>query len=98
MMLAVLIWANLFSSFEIARSAYLTSMNWTRIQLVTLMLGGTLNIGLNYLLIPLYGGVGAAVASLISYWFACHGTCFLFKPLFRTGIMLSKAIIYPKVW
>ncbi|MFH1021396.1 MAG: flippase [Pseudomonadota bacterium] len=98
LMLAVLIWANLFSSFEIARSSFLTSMNWTRIQLVTLILGGVLNIALNLLLIPRYGGMGAVVASLISYWFACHGSCFLFKPLFRTGIMLTKAMLYPKIW
>lgn len=98
LMLALLIWANLFTSLEIARSSFLTSMNWTRLHFVTLILGGVLNIGLNYLLIPLYGGMGAVVATLISYWFAAHGTCFLFKPLFRTGLMLTRAMLYPKVW
>jgi O-antigen/teichoic acid export membrane protein len=73
-------------------------MNWTRIYFVTVFLGCILNIGLNYLLIPEYGGMGAVAASLISYWFAAHGACFLFRPLFRTGVMLTKAILYPKVW
>jgi O-antigen/teichoic acid export membrane protein len=65
---------------------------------VTVFLGCLLNIGLNLLLIPEHGGMGAVVASLISYWFAAHGSCFLFRPLFRTGIMLTKAILYPKIW
>ena len=45
-----------------------------------------------------FGGVGAAVASCIAYWFAVHGACFLFKPLHRTGWMLTRAMFYPKVW
>jgi O-antigen/teichoic acid export membrane protein len=97
-MLALLIWANLFTNLEIARSSFLSSMNWTKIYFVTVSLGCILNVGLNYLLIPELGGMGAVVASLISYWFAAHGSCFLFKRLFRTGVMLSKAILYPRVW
>lgn len=97
-MLAVLIWANVFSSLEIARSSFLTVMNWTRLYLVTVMLGCFLNIGLNYWLIPLYGGMGAVIASLVAYWFAAHGSCFLFQPLRRTGMMLTRALAYPKIW
>lgn len=98
LMLAVLIWANLFTYLEIARSAFFTAMNWNRFYLVTLVLGALVNILLNYLLIPRYGGQGAALASVGSYWFAAHGACFLFKPLRQTAVMLSKALLYPKVW
>ncbi|MDW7710839.1 MAG: flippase [Deferrisomatales bacterium] len=98
LMLAVLIWANLFSSLEIARSSFLTVMNWTRLYLVTVSLGCALNIVLNYWLIPLYGGMGAVIASLAAYWFAAHGSCFLFPPLRRTGTMMTRAMLYPKVW
>jgi O-antigen/teichoic acid export membrane protein len=97
-MLAVLIWANVFTNLEVARSAFLSTMNWTRVHLLAVSLGAVLNIMLNYLLIPVYGGNGAVVASLVSYWFAAHGTCFLFKPLFRTGTMMTRAMLYPKVW
>jgi O-antigen/teichoic acid export membrane protein len=98
LMLAVLIWANIFMSLEMARTSFLNAMNWTRIHLVTVSLGCALNIVLNYFLIPIYGGMGAVIASLIGYWFAAHGSCFLFKPLFRTGFMLTKALVYPKIW
>lgn len=98
LMLAVLIWANIFSGLEMARSSFLTVMNWTRLYLLTVALGCVLNIVLNYWLIPLYGGMGAVIASLVAYWFAAHGSCFLFKPLFRTGRMLTRAMIYPRIW
>jgi O-antigen/teichoic acid export membrane protein len=98
LMLAVLIWANVFWNLEIARNAFLTTMNWTKIYFVMIFLGCILNIALNLYLIPLFGGIGAVVASVISYWFAAHGSCFVYKPLFKTGFMLSKAIIYPKIW
>lgn len=97
-MLAILIWANLFTYLEIARSAFFTAMNWNRYYLATLSLGALVNIGLNYFLIPKYGGQGAALSSVFSYWFAAHGACFLFKPLRKTAVMLAKAIVYPKIW
>ena len=73
-------------------------MNWTRIYLLAVSLGCLLNVALNYWLIPLYGGMGAVVASLVAYWFAAHGSCFVLKPLRRTGSMLTRAMVYPKIW
>lgn len=98
MMLILLTWANVFSSLDIARNSFLTSMNWTRLYFVTVLLGATLNIALNYLLIPRFGGNGAAFASLLAYWFASHGSCFLFRPLYKTGMMMTKALVFPKIW
>lgn len=97
-MLAVLVWANLFIYLESARSAMFNVMNWYRLHLLTVALGAGLNVLLNLYLIPRYGGLGAAVASCLAYWFAAHGSCFLFRPLHRTGWMLTRAMIYPKVW
>lgn len=97
-MLAVLIWANVFVGLEMARSAFLTAMNWTRLYLLTVGLGCVINIGLNLWLIPAYGGMGAVIASLVAYWFAVHGSCFLFPPLRRTGGMLTRAIFRPRPW
>jgi len=98
LMLALLVWANIFTFLEIARSAFLSSMNWTRLHFVTVLLGAAVNIALNYLLIPRFGGNGAVIASLVAYWFAAHGSCFLFRPLFKTGTMMTRAMLYPKIW
>ena len=98
LMVVWLIWAHLFTSLEIARSAFLASMNWYKIYFISAVAGCILNIVLCYFLIPRYGGMGAVVASIIAYWFAGHGSCFLFRGTFKTGFMISKAIVYPKIW
>ena len=97
-MLAALVWAGLFFNLMVARSQYLTAMNWTRLHFITDFLGCLLNVALNLFLIPRYGGMGAVAASIIAYWFVAHGSCFLFKPLFKTGTMMTKAMLYPKIW
>ncbi len=51
----------------------------------------------NLVLIPRLGGVGAALASLIAYWLAAHGSCYLYRPLFRTGNMLTRALVMPRI-
>ncbi len=97
-MLSVLIWASLFVNLGVARSSFLTTMNWTRVHFMTVSLGCMINVALNYLLIPVYGGMGAVIASCIAYWFAAHGACFVYPPLFKTGRMLTRALLYPRVW
>jgi O-antigen/teichoic acid export membrane protein len=97
-MLTVLIWSTVFTNLEVARSSFLIAMNLNKTLFMTVLLGAVLNVVLNYFLIPRYGGMGAVVASIVSYWFAAHGSCFLFKPLRRTGMMITRAIFYPKIW
>lgn len=97
-LLAILIWSVLFTNLSAARNVFMVSKNWLKINLVSTLLGCIVNILLNYFLIPVYGAKGAISASLFSYWFAVHGTCFMFKPLRPTGRMLTKAMIYPRIW
>jgi O-antigen/teichoic acid export membrane protein len=95
---AMLVWAGVFTSLGAARGVMITVKNWTRVNMVSIALGGVLNVLLNLLLIPAYGAMGAVVATFISYWFAVHGSCFLFKSLRKTGWMMTRAMLYPKVW
>jgi len=97
-MLTILIWAGMFTNLGVARSSFLTSMNWTKVHFFTVAAGCVINVVLNLYLIPLYGGMGAVIASCVAYWFATYGACFVYRPLFRTGWMLTKAMFYPKVW
>jgi len=96
-MLSVLIWAGVFVNLGVARSSFLTAMNWTKVQFFTVALGCVVNVVLNYLLIPAYGGMGAVIASCIAYWTAAHGACFVYKPLHKTGFMLTKALVFPRI-
>lgn len=97
-MLAVLAWAGLFSALGMARSAYLNAANLARLHTITVALGCLANVALNWLLIPGLGGLGAAIASLISYWLAGHGSCYLVPALRPQGSMLSRALLWPKFW
>jgi O-antigen/teichoic acid export membrane protein len=94
-MLAVLVWSILFTNLGVARSSFLTTMNMTRPYLVTVALGAAVNVALNLLLIPRWGGMGAVIASCVAYWLAAHGSCYLYRPLVRTGNMLTRALLMP---
>lgn len=95
--LQVLVWSFLWTSLGVARSQFLTAMNWAKIHLVTVTLGAATNIALNLLLIPRYGALGAAYATFVAYWLAAHGSCFLIAPLRRTGVLLTRAMVAPRI-
>jgi O-antigen/teichoic acid export membrane protein len=97
-MLVVLTWASIFSGIGVARSTYLNASNLARLHTATVALGCLTNIGLNWLLIPRFGGLGAAIASLVAYWLAGHGSCYLLPELRPTGRMITRALIWPKFW
>ena len=97
-MVSWLIWAHLFTSMEIARSVFLVAMKWYKIYFISVFSGCILNVVLCYYLIPRFGGMGAVVAAISAYWLAGYGSCFFFRSTFKTGVMISKAIVYPKVW
>ncbi len=92
--LSLLIWSVMFMTLGTARGAFMVTMNLTGLYLKTVAIASIINITLNYILIPKYGAFGAAAATVVSYWFAVHGACFFFRPLHRTGNMLTKALIF----
>ncbi|MDD2852004.1 MAG: flippase [Desulfuromonadaceae bacterium] len=97
-MLVILIWSDLFINLAMARGAYLFAMNWIWILFWVNVLAAVVNVALNLVLIPHYGGIGAAVASCISYWVSAHGVCYLIKPMRKSGHMITRALLFPKFW
>lgn len=75
-----------------AREAMLTVRSWLWTAPVTSAIGVAANILLNLILIPRYGGIGAASATVLSYWLAVHGTCFLFPWLRPAGMSMIHAL------
>jgi O-antigen/teichoic acid export membrane protein len=96
-LLAILIWTGVFTNLGAARHIFVVAKNLTRVNLLSVALGCVMNILLNFFLIPAYGAMGAVVATFISYWFAVHGTCFLFRSLRPTGWIMTKALFFPKI-
>lgn len=97
-MLTIFIWSLVFTNLGIVRSYYLMAINQTKIHFIISLIACLLNITLSILWIPKYGGMGAVISSCISYWFQAHGSCFLFKSLRGTGLMMTKAMIYPRIY
>jgi PST family polysaccharide transporter len=65
--LAVHIWSALFVFLGVAQGPWNIIEGLTKLALLRTSLGAVSNIVLNLLLIPRYGGLGAAVATTISY-------------------------------
>ncbi|AOY70088.1 flippase [Arthrobacter sp. ZXY-2] len=57
--------------------------------------GAALNVVLCMILIPLFGGVGAALATVVSYTAASYLSCFLGRSTRGQGILMSRAIFAP---
>ncbi len=64
--LSIHIWTGVFVSLGVASSQFLLAENYTKLLFYRTTLGAIINIVLNLALIPRYGGVGAAIATLIS--------------------------------
>lgn len=65
--LSIHIWAGVFVFLGVASSKYLVAENLTKISFYRTFIGAITNIILNIILIPTYGILGAAIATLISY-------------------------------
>ncbi len=93
--LALHIWAGPFVFLGIARSQWLVTENLTQFSLASTLLGALTNVFLNILLIPSYGGIGAALATVIAQAVSVHVACILYPPMFNIGWMLTKALFIP---
>ncbi len=89
------IWAAPFVFLGVANHQWLISENFTRFCFATTSLGAIANIVINFLLIPTYGGIGAAVATIIAYGVSSHVACLLYPPMYRSAWMLTKALFIP---
>jgi PST family polysaccharide transporter len=64
--LSIHIWAGVFVFLGVASSNYLIAENLTKITFYRTLIGAFMNVGLNLLLIPVLGVIGAAIATLVS--------------------------------
>jgi O-antigen/teichoic acid export membrane protein len=90
-MLSIHIWSGIFVFLGVASSQYLLAEGYTKISFYRTLTGAIINVVLNLWLIPLYGGIGASVATLI----ACIISTFylLLVPKTRQqGIMMLKSL------
>lgn len=65
--LAVHIWAALFVFMGVGTSLWFISQGLNHISFIMTLIGATLNVILNFILIPHYSGLGAAIATVVAY-------------------------------
>lgn len=64
--LAVHIWASIFVFYGVAQGPWDLTENLTRLAMLRMLGGAAANIALNLILIPSYGALGAAIATVVS--------------------------------
>ena len=90
-MLSIHIWSGIFVFLGMASSQYLLAEGYTMISFQRTAMGAVANILLNLWLIPLYGGVGASIATLIACAISTFYLLFIGKTR-QQGVMLLKSL------
>lgn len=99
--LSVHIWASTFVFFGVASEKWFIIENKQVLSLLRTFLGATINVALNFWLIPSFGAVGAAYATVISQAMAAFIFDLIFyetREMFRMKLMaLNPAHIYRRI-
>ena len=93
--LQIHVWSFIFIALGVARGKWLVAENLTKYAMMATVVGAATNVGLNLFLIPMYGGGGAAWATLSSYAVYAYVTLALPPATREAFVQLSKAIVAP---
>lgn len=90
--LSILIWSGVPVSIGCAWSNWMLLENRTRTMFLFQVAGAAFNLILNLALIPRFGIVGSAYATLLSYWSWIIVLCVVMKSQHKALIMIAKAV------
>ena len=79
--LQVAVWYTAFGYYGTVRNVWILAEEKQQYLWKINLAGATLNVVLNFILIPILGGVGAAIASLATQLFTNVVLCFVIKPI-----------------
>ena len=85
----------IFVSLGMISTRWLVAEGLMAFSMITTLLGAVVNVALNLVLIPAFGAVGAAWATLISYAVAGYAALLVFQPLRLGFAQQSKALMAP---
>lgn len=94
-MLIILAWAGVWTSLGVARNPTLHAENAVSISMQSTVAGAISNIVLNLILIPLWGALGCAVATLISQFIAAHLSTYFYASTRHIGKYQTQALFNP---
>ncbi|SMC73028.1 Membrane protein involved in the export of O-antigen and teichoic acid [Desulfocicer vacuolatum DSM 3385] len=96
--LIVHIWASIFVFMRAAFSKWILIENVLMFSLITQGFGAIINICSNFLLIPKYGGSGAALATLASYAMASYFSLLFYQKSRPIFWMMTRSLIAPVIY
>lgn len=90
--LAVATWCVMFGYYGCVRNIWILAEEKQK-HLTTINICGALaNVVLNFYLIPLFGAIGAAIASVVTEFFTNVIIGFIFKPIRRNNYLMLRAL------
>ena len=96
--LALHIWAGVFIFMRALLSRWLVAEDLLRFSLVTHLAGAVINVAGNLVLIPRYGPMGAAAATVVSYAAAGWLALFLTNATRPMAFKMTRALLLPLRW
>jgi len=95
--LKVVTWYTVFSYLGVARNAWIVCENKQKYLKYMYFAAAIINIGLNYLMIPAWGTVGAAAASLITQIFTSIAIPYLIPAMRPNAKLMTEAFMLRKI-
>ena len=93
--LRVHVWAAPFVFMGAIVGRALVAENRTHFELARNVAGAVVNVALNLVLIPRLGGMGAAIATVVSYATASYFACLVIPPLRPHFWRMTRALLWP---
>lgn len=90
--LAVAVWYVTFGHYGSVRNIWILAESKQKYLTRINVIGAVANIVLNFCLIPIWGAIGAAVASVITQFFTNVIIGFIFKPIQRNNYLMVKGL------
>lgn len=90
--LSIHIWSSMFLFLGYVKEVWITTEEITWFAFIFTIVGAILNVFLNWLLIPHYREVGAAIATVFSYGIADYLMCFIYSPARKFGWIMTRAL------
>ncbi len=90
--LRMLVWYTTFSYVGSVRNIWILAENKQKYLWVLNLSGAVLNVALNYVLIPIMGGVGAALASFVTQLGTNVFISFIIKPIRYSNTLMFKGL------
>jgi PST family polysaccharide transporter len=90
------IWSCIPVFLGVASSQFLIIENLQKLAFYRTTIGCLLNVSLNIILIPLFDSIGAAIATVLSYFFATFSFFFFKETRFHARLLINS--LNPQYW